>query len=179
MSDIRDFHAALSRLAYAHASNTLRYILDEARQVEARVNAYRENHSGRPLVLWPEDMERVQTMLGHPNAAFVILRTDGTVLRCNDNLARPLGFSRGSTLLGRCMWELPTCRNVEWRRQELQRVLDGGRSVRTVDSNGHGKPIETFTIPLSRECAMIVYTPCSQRRVFEEAFHPDRPRIIE
>ena len=67
MCDTRDFHATLSRLAYARAQNTLSYIRDEAKRIDEQC----KNHQWRKLneQISPADRMLIAEMMSDPTAA--------------------------------------------------------------------------------------------------------------
>ncbi len=180
MSDKRDFHAALSRLAYGHAANTLQFILDEARQIEARVNAYQENYSGRPLVLWPEDGQAVLGALVCPNLGMMVIDGEGVILWCNDVLSGWMGRAPVSCL-GQSILDISHSGNADKRRETLAKAMKTGRILQSLDMNTPGQTVENWLIPIPTEDGprcVVLTRPISRARVFEEAFS-DSQRIIE
>ena len=118
MSDIRDFHAALSRLAYAHASNTLRYILGEARRIDDQSQARIACAVCEQLL----DLGRVADMFCDPSIRYLAHGPDGTILNISEQQAASMGHAK-SDLLGACIWSLFQPDAVARRKAMAETVL--------------------------------------------------------
>ena len=90
MCDTRDFHAALSRLAYGHAENTIAYIQDEARRIDEKCKAEQWRDCGEQMTV--ADKTLLEDMMCDPAAGRCVIRSDGTVLNINERMAGWIGI---------------------------------------------------------------------------------------
>ena len=176
MCDARDFHVALSRLAYAHAEHTLLYILDEARQIDEQCKTRQWRQVNEQFS--PADWVLIAEMLSDPATGHCIMQPDGVIVNVNGQFAAWLKRSR-SAMLGTCVWSYFSAHVAECRKCVMHWVLHTQLPHRLIDQASHGAhPLETVAVPLANGCVMVLTRRISRHRVFEEAFS-DRVRLIE
>ena len=176
MCDTRDFHATLSRLAYARAQNTLSYIRDEAKRIDEQC----KNHQWRKLneQISPADRMLIAEMMSDPTAARCVIQPDGVIVNINEELAAWMKQPRAA-MLGRCIWSYFPTYLTECRKCVMKRVLETQVPHRIIDhaTNG-GHPLETIALPMVNGCVMVLTRRIGHDRIFEEAFS-DQARLIE
>ena len=175
MSDSRDFHAALSHLAYARAENTVQYVLEEARRID----------EGRKAKAWHEltdiqiaDRLLIADLMCDPCAGHCFIEQDGIIRNVNGVTADSLGQPCKQRMIGTSVFDYMPATTGAYRREVGKRVLATGQPLRFTDRNRQGRPIESITVPMSNNCLMVLFRPVLQGRVFEEAFS-DQGRVIE
>ena len=175
MCDARDFHAALSRLAYAHAENTILYILDEAQRIDEQCRSHHWNKLNEQFS--PADRMLIAEMMSDPTVARCVIQPDGVIVNINEQFAGWLKRPKAA-MLGTCVWSYFPAHVVECRKCVMYRVLETQLPHRVIDqaSNG-GHPLETVALPLVNGCVMVLCRRIGQNRVFEEAIS-DEVRVI-
>ena len=175
MCDTRDFHAALSRLAYGHAENTIAYIQDEARRIDEKCKAEQWRDCGEQMTV--ADKTLLEDMMCDPAAGRCVIRSDGTVLNINERMAGWIGQCRNA-MVGTCLWSYFPPHVVSYRKQIIYHVLRIRIPQYTMDRAGSGHPMESVVVPMSNGCIMVLSRRIPHQRVFKEAFSV-QPRVIE
>ena len=176
MSDKREFHLVLSALASAHAQNTLAYILEEARRIEAGAKT-----RSPALVLLPDECRSICQLFNGANVGLVLLDATGTILWSNRVLSGWVNLSP-DTIVGQSLWKVSRSGDVVQRQGTLQKAITTGAMQLTFDSNSMGQTVRNCVIPLpglDPPGALVISSPVARARVFEQAFRPDERRIIE
>ena len=174
MSEKRDFHQVLTLLTYARASNTLRFILEEAQRIE---QAAGEAHASR-IVQCVFHMGVLADMLCDPSVMMLAHGPDGTILNLSETQAAALGKPKAA-LLDTCIWSHFPPDVAHSRRSLAEAALATGRPSHVMDrSCMSGRTLEAVVVPMSCGRVLVLNRPASRGRVFEQAFS-NRQRIIE
>ncbi len=175
MSDKREFHAAISRLAHARASNTLQYILTEAQRIEAKSRERRTCHICGQIF----NVELIAEMICDPAIRMLAHGPDGAILNICRQQAAVIGKQR-TELLGADLWALFPQEVAAQRRSIAESVQANGMPAHVMDYSTYGpdQPLESVVVPMAGGRILVLNRPLKQPRIFEQAFS-ESARVIE